>query len=82
DGTRVLENLGTPPEPEAISTDSTDLFRAQLRSISQRLDEVQRDARKSKQEQGEEPHWESPFASDIREYPVPTNFRLPSIDLY
>ncbi|CAL9135750.1 unnamed protein product [Musa textilis] len=50
--------------------------------MSQRLDEMQRDVRKSKQEQGEKPHWESPFASDIREYPVPTNFRLPSIDLY
>ncbi|URD93608.1 Retrotransposon protein [Musa troglodytarum] len=63
DGTWVLENLGIPPEPEAVSSDSTDLFRAQLRSISQRLDEVQRDVH-------------------IREYPVPLNFRLPSIDLY
>ncbi|URD77573.1 Retrotransposon protein [Musa troglodytarum] len=70
DGIRVPGNLGIPPEPEA------------LRSVSQRLDEVQRDIRKSKEEQREEVHWESPFISDIRDHPVPPNFRLPSIDLY
>ncbi|URD77057.1 hypothetical protein MUK42_09180 [Musa troglodytarum] len=81
DGTRALENLDVPPELEAVSSDSTDLFRSISRSIA-RPEEVQRDIRKSKEEQREMPHWESPFSSDIREYPVPLNFRLPSIDLY
>ncbi|URE41304.1 Retrotransposon protein [Musa troglodytarum] len=61
DGTRALENLDIPPEPEAVSSDSMDLFRAQLRSIAQRLDEVQRDVRKSKEEQRKCPR--VPFAA-------------------
>ncbi|RWV83334.1 hypothetical protein GW17_00055077 [Ensete ventricosum] len=42
-----------PSEPDAASSDSTDLVREQLCQVNQRLDEVQREFVKSKEEVGE-----------------------------
>ncbi|RRT55075.1 hypothetical protein B296_00020725 [Ensete ventricosum] len=39
-----------PPELDIISSDSTDSVREQLRQVNQRLDEVQREVVKSKEE--------------------------------
>ncbi|RRT48129.1 hypothetical protein B296_00050844 [Ensete ventricosum] len=39
-----------PPDPNVISSDSTDSVREQLRQVNQRLDEVRREFAKSKEE--------------------------------
>ncbi|CAL9073551.1 unnamed protein product, partial [Musa textilis] len=41
-----------------------------------------REVRKSKEEQGEDRRWGSPFVIEIHEHHVPPNFRLPAIDPY
>ena len=40
-GNREAEDTASRPEPDAPSADSTNALRAQLRLVSQRLDEVQ-----------------------------------------
>ncbi|RWV91047.1 hypothetical protein GW17_00046698 [Ensete ventricosum] len=50
--------------------------------MNERLDEVQKEVTKSEEEAGENLKHKSPFAPEIRDKPVPTNFRLPILESY
>ncbi|RRT78139.1 hypothetical protein B296_00006519 [Ensete ventricosum] len=50
--------------------------------VNQRLDEVQKEFVKSKEELGESSKGGSPFAPKIQDKPVPTHFRMPSLESY
>ncbi|RZS13818.1 hypothetical protein BHM03_00045434 [Ensete ventricosum] len=74
--------MRTPPEPNIISSDSTNSMREQLRQVNQRLDEVLRDFVKSKEVVGETTKGGSPFIPKIQDKPVPSGFRLPILEPY
>ncbi|RRT84284.1 hypothetical protein B296_00000156 [Ensete ventricosum] len=71
-----------PPEPDVVSLDSTNSVREQLRQVNQRLDEVQRDFVRSKEEVRETTKSGSPFALEILDKPIPSSFRLPALEPY
>ncbi|RWW88214.1 hypothetical protein BHE74_00002909 [Ensete ventricosum] len=50
--------------------------------VNQRLDEVQRDFVRSKEEVGETTKGGSPFAPEILDKPIPSSFRLPALEPY
>ncbi|XP_065033846.1 uncharacterized protein LOC135666203 [Musa acuminata AAA Group] len=81
-GSREAEDTVSHPEPEAPTADSTNALRAQLRLVSQRLDEVQQEVRKSKGEPGTDGHQGSPFTPEIQDQAIPPHFRLPALDAY
>ncbi|RRT77098.1 hypothetical protein B296_00026196 [Ensete ventricosum] len=62
------------PESDVVSSDSTNLVREQLRQVNQRLDEVQRDFVRSKEEVEETIKGGSPFAPEILDKPIPSSF--------
>ncbi|CAD5185007.1 unnamed protein product [Musa acuminata subsp. malaccensis] len=62
---QVAANPRGHPEPEALSSDSMDSLRAQLRFVNQRLDEVQKEVRRSKGDFGEDAHQGSLFSPEI-----------------
>ncbi|RWW37822.1 hypothetical protein BHE74_00057014 [Ensete ventricosum] len=72
----------TSLEPDVVSSDSTNSVREQLRQVNQRLNEVQRDFVISKEEVGETTKGGSPFAPEILDKPVPSSFRLPTLEPY
>ncbi|RRT57080.1 hypothetical protein B296_00027580 [Ensete ventricosum] len=74
--------MHTPPEPDVVSSDSTNSVREQLRQVNQRLDEVQRDFVRSKEEVGETIKGRSPFVPKIQDKPVPSGFRLSTFEPY
>ncbi|RWW17499.1 hypothetical protein GW17_00018565 [Ensete ventricosum] len=76
--TPYLEVEHTPQEPDTLSSDSTDSFWR----VNQRLDEVQKEVTKSKEEASESSKRGSPFAPDIQDKPIPTSFRLPALESY
>ncbi|RZS13119.1 hypothetical protein BHM03_00044649 [Ensete ventricosum] len=69
-------------DQDTLSSDSTNSFQVQLRRINERLNEVQKEVTKSKEEAAESSKHKSPFAPEIREKPVPANFRLPVLESY
>ncbi|RRT32222.1 hypothetical protein B296_00047473 [Ensete ventricosum] len=71
-----------PLELDVVSSDSTNLVREQLCQVNQRLDEVQRDFVRSKEEVGETTKGGSPFAPEILDKPIPSSFRLPTLEPY
>ncbi|RWW57600.1 hypothetical protein BHE74_00035593 [Ensete ventricosum] len=75
---RSRDVMRLPPEPDIISSDSTNSVREQLRQVNQRLDEVQRDFIRSKEEVGETNKGGSPFAPEILDKPIPpvSDYRL------
>ncbi|XP_065039424.1 uncharacterized protein LOC135673957 [Musa acuminata AAA Group] len=81
-GSREAEDTASRPEPEAPTADSTNALRAQLRLVSQRLDEVQQEVRKSKGELGVDGRHGSPFTPEIQDQAIPSHFRLPTLDAY
>nr|XP_009387618.1 PREDICTED: uncharacterized protein LOC103974491 [Musa acuminata subsp. malaccensis] len=81
-GSREAEDTASRPEPEAPTADSTNALRAQLRLVSQKLDEVQQEVRKSKGELGADGHQGSPFTPEVQDQAIPPHFRLPSLDAY
>ncbi|RZS22496.1 hypothetical protein BHM03_00055284 [Ensete ventricosum] len=70
------------PEPDVVSSDSTNSVRKQLCQVNQRLDEVQRDFVRSKEEVEETTKGGYPFAPKILDKPIPSNFRLPTLEPY
>ncbi|RZR98877.1 hypothetical protein BHM03_00028315 [Ensete ventricosum] len=70
------------PDFDTLSSNSTDSLREQVCQVYQRLDEVQKDVLKSKGEIGESSKGGSPFTPQIQDKPLPTNFRLPALELY
>ncbi|XP_064987275.1 uncharacterized protein LOC135626013 [Musa acuminata AAA Group] len=81
-GSTEAEGTMSRPEPEAPTADSTNALRAQLRLVSQRLDEVQQEVRKSKGELGTDGHQGSPFTPEIQDQAISPHFRLPALDAY
>ncbi|RWW81429.1 hypothetical protein BHE74_00010162 [Ensete ventricosum] len=63
------------PEPDVVSSDSTNSVRKQLCQVNQRLDEVQRDFVRSKEEVEETTKGGYPFAPKILDKPIPSNRR-------
>ncbi|RWW47137.1 hypothetical protein BHE74_00046897, partial [Ensete ventricosum] len=72
----------TEPDPDILSTDSTDSLREQVRRVHQRLDEVQKEVFRSKDEVGESSKGGSPFTPEIHSRPLPATFRLPALEPY
>ncbi|RRT70653.1 hypothetical protein B296_00014635 [Ensete ventricosum] len=67
---------------DTLSFDSADSLREQVRQVHQRLDEVQKEVLKSKGKVGESLKGGSPFTPEIQDKPLPTNFRLPALELF
>ncbi|RRT31259.1 hypothetical protein B296_00049413 [Ensete ventricosum] len=79
---RSRDDMRLPPEPDVVSLDSTNSVREQLCQVNQRIDEVQRDFVRSKEEVGETTKGGSPFALEILDKPIPSSFRLPALEPY
>ncbi|RRT31469.1 hypothetical protein B296_00054969 [Ensete ventricosum] len=79
---RSRDVMRLPLEPDFVSSDSTNLVREQLRQVNQRLDEVQKGFVRSKKEVEETTKGGSPFAPEILDKPIPSSFRLPTLEPY
>ncbi|RWW76594.1 hypothetical protein BHE74_00015313 [Ensete ventricosum] len=71
-----------PKDQDTLSMDSTNSFRMHFRRVNKRLDEVQNEVTKSKEEAAQNSKHKSPFALEMRDKLVPTNFRLPVLESY
>ncbi|RWW11095.1 hypothetical protein GW17_00025318 [Ensete ventricosum] len=80
--TPYLEVEHIPQEPDTLSSDSIDSLRVQLRRMNKWLDEVQKEVTKSNEEAGESSKRGLPFAREIQDKPIPTSFRLPTLESY
>ncbi|RRT31118.1 hypothetical protein B296_00057768 [Ensete ventricosum] len=67
---------------DTLSTDTTDSLREQVRRVHQRLDEVQKEVFRSREEAGESSKGGSPFTPEIQSKPLPATFRLPALEPY
>ncbi|RWV82812.1 hypothetical protein GW17_00055653 [Ensete ventricosum] len=67
---------------DTLSTDCTDSLREQVSRVHQRLDEVQKEVLRSKEETGESSKRGSPFTPEIQSKPLPATFRLPALEPY
>ncbi|RWW77656.1 hypothetical protein BHE74_00014167 [Ensete ventricosum] len=67
---------------DTLSTDTTDSLREQVRRVHQRLDEVQKEVLKSREEVEESSKGGSPFTPEIQSKPLPATFRLPALKPY
>ncbi|RZS09659.1 hypothetical protein BHM03_00040750 [Ensete ventricosum] len=65
-----------------LDTLSTDSLREQVRRVYQRLDEVQKEVLRSREETGESSKGGSSFTPEIQSKPLPTTFRLPALEPY
>ncbi|KAJ8464737.1 hypothetical protein OPV22_027289 [Ensete ventricosum] len=72
----------TEPDLDTLSTDSTDSLREQVRRVHQRLDEVQKEVLRSKEETGESSKGGTQFTPEIQSKPLPATFRLPALEPY
>ncbi|RWV84340.1 hypothetical protein BHE74_00051947 [Ensete ventricosum] len=73
--------IRTPPKLDTLLL-GFDYVRKQLRQVNQRLDEVQKEFLKSKEELDESYKGGSPFVSEIQDRSILANFRLPSLESY
>ncbi|RRT72062.1 hypothetical protein B296_00032405, partial [Ensete ventricosum] len=67
---------------DTLSTDTTNSLREQVRRVHQRLDELQKEVLKLREEVGESSKGGSPFAPEIQSKSLPTTFRLPVLEPY
>ncbi|XP_064962889.1 uncharacterized protein LOC135611252 [Musa acuminata AAA Group] len=71
------------PEPDTVSSDSTDSFlKVQFSQVNRRLDEFRRELQRSRDESSEGTSGGSPFVQEIQEKPIPLNFRVPALETY
>ncbi|RZS17440.1 hypothetical protein BHM03_00049574 [Ensete ventricosum] len=79
---RSYNPVPTEPDFDTLSTDTADSLREQVRRVHRRLDEVQKEVLKSREEVGESSKGGSPFTLDIHAKPLPATFRLPALEPY
>ncbi|KAJ8506675.1 hypothetical protein OPV22_007561 [Ensete ventricosum] len=79
---RSYNPASTELDLDTLSTDTTDSLREQVRRVHQRLDEVQTEVLKSREEVGESSKGGSSFTPEIQSKPLPATFRLPAIEPY
>ncbi|RWV85024.1 hypothetical protein GW17_00053217 [Ensete ventricosum] len=70
------------PDFDTLSSDTTYSLREQVRQVHQRLDEVQKEVLKSRGEVAESSKCSSPFTPEIQGKPLPTTFRLLTLEPY
>ncbi|RRT47409.1 hypothetical protein B296_00039905 [Ensete ventricosum] len=70
------------PDFDTLSIDTADSLRDQVRQVHQRLDEVQKEVLKSREEVGKSSKGGSPFTPEIQAKPLPATFRLPTLKPY
>ncbi|RWW83391.1 hypothetical protein BHE74_00008105 [Ensete ventricosum] len=79
---RSYDPVHTGPDFDALSSDTADSLREQVRQVHQRLDEVQKEVLKSRGEIGESSKGGSPFTPEIQGKPLLATFRLPTLESY
>ncbi|RZS01942.1 hypothetical protein BHM03_00031903 [Ensete ventricosum] len=79
---RSYNPVPTEPDFNTLSTDTADSLREQVCRVHQRLDEVQKEVLKSREEVGESSKGGSPFTPEIQAKPLPATFRLPALEPY
>ncbi|RZR92304.1 hypothetical protein BHM03_00020581, partial [Ensete ventricosum] len=79
---RCYNPVPTELDFDTLSTDTADSLREQDRRVHQRLDEVQKEVLKSREEVGESSKGGSPFTPEIQAKPLPATFRLPALEPY
>ncbi|RZR85613.1 hypothetical protein BHM03_00012631 [Ensete ventricosum] len=79
---RSYNPVPTEPDFDTLSTDTADSLREQVRRVHQRLDKVQKEVLKSREEVGESSKGGSPFTPEIQVKPLPATFRLPALEPY
>ncbi|RRT33120.1 hypothetical protein B296_00048002 [Ensete ventricosum] len=79
---RSCDPVQTSPDLDTLLSDTADSQREQVRQVHQWLDEVQKEVLKSRGEIGESSKGGSPFTPEIQGKPLPTTFRLPTLEPY
>ncbi|RWW40598.1 hypothetical protein BHE74_00053975 [Ensete ventricosum] len=79
---RSCDPVQTGPDFDSLSSDTTDSLREQVRQVHQRLDEVQKEVLKSREDIEESSKGGSPFTLEIQGKPLPASFRLPTLEPY
>ncbi|RZS07987.1 hypothetical protein BHM03_00038924, partial [Ensete ventricosum] len=79
---RSCDLIQTKPDLDALSSDTADSLREQVRRVHQRLDEVQKEVFKSRGEVRESSKGSSPFTPEIQAKPLSATFRLPALEPY
>ncbi|RRT56554.1 hypothetical protein B296_00030944 [Ensete ventricosum] len=79
---RSYNPVSTKSDFDTLSTDTADSLREQVRRVYQRLDEVQNEVLKSREEVEESSKGGSPFTHEIPAKPLPATFRLSALEPY
>ncbi|RRT31343.1 hypothetical protein B296_00059047 [Ensete ventricosum] len=79
---RSYNPVPTELDLDTLSTDNVDSLREQVRGVHQRLDEVQKEVLKSREEVGKSSNGGSPFTPEIQSKPLPATFRFPALKAY
>ncbi|RZS28722.1 hypothetical protein BHM03_00062348 [Ensete ventricosum] len=79
---RSCDPVQSGPNFDSLSSDTANSLREQVCQVHKRLDEVQKEVLKSREEIGESSKGGSPFAPDIQGKPLPATFKLPTLEPY
>ncbi|RRT32801.1 hypothetical protein B296_00037057 [Ensete ventricosum] len=79
---RSCDLIQTEPDLDALSSDTANSLREQVRRVHQWLNEVQKEVLKSRGEVGESSKGGSPFTPEIQAKSLPATFWLPALEPY
>ncbi|RRT36045.1 hypothetical protein B296_00047277 [Ensete ventricosum] len=79
---RSYNPVPTELDFDTLSTDTVDFLREQVHRVHQRLDEVQKEVLKSREEVGKSSKGGSTFTPEIQAKPLPATFRLLALEPY